>query len=61
VTPTRTSGSPKNTSTTRTLTPAAEDAVTRAIAPLIEALRGLGGESSAAAVDLSVRCSVASR
>ncbi|MDP9036582.1 MAG: hypothetical protein M3O50_17405, partial [Myxococcota bacterium] len=61
VTATGPSRSPKDTSAKRTLTPAAEDVVTRAIAPLVEALRGLGGESSAAAVDLSVRCSVANR
>jgi hypothetical protein len=44
----------------RPLPPAAEGVVTRALTTLIEPLRGLGGESSTAAVQVQVRCAVAS-
>jgi hypothetical protein len=38
------------------LSPAAEDFVTGTVGTLVELLRGLGGESSTAAVELEVRC-----
>jgi hypothetical protein len=44
----------------RPLPPAAEGLVIRAVTTLIEPLRGLGGESSTAAVQVEVRCAVAS-
>jgi len=46
--------------TTHPLSPASEGIVTRAVSTLIEPLRALGGESSTAAVQVEVRCTVAS-
>jgi hypothetical protein len=45
---------------TRPLPPAAENLVRAAVTSVVEPLRSLGGEASAAAVDMEVRCSVAS-
>jgi hypothetical protein len=53
-------GAPGQGGQGRPLTAAAQGLVTRAVVTLVEPLRGLGGESSTAAVEVEVRCKVAS-